>query len=133
MEEADSICDRIAIIDHGKIIALDKPSALKDSLAGDTITVETAQAKELADAVKKIGISKCSLHDGKVTFCVDSAEKRVTEIISLARDMKIAITSVELHKPTLDDVFLHYTGKTIREEESTGKDLMRMRRRAMHR
>lgn len=133
MEEADSICDRVAIIDHGKIIKLDTPSALKDSLEGDTITVETPGARKLAEGVKKIGIRECSLHDGKVTFCVMSGEKRMAEIIGLAKDLEIEVSSVNLHKPTLDDVFLHYTGKTIREENSTARDTMRMRRRAMGR
>ncbi|MBN1170046.1 ATP-binding cassette domain-containing protein [Candidatus Micrarchaeota archaeon] len=131
MEEADSICDRIAIIDHGKIIVLDSPSVLKDSLLGDTVTIESPQAKKLAGILKKTGIEKCTLHDGKVTFCVNSGEKRIPEIIGLAKDRRIPVSSVNLHKPTLDDVFLHYTGKTIREENGSARDSMRMRRRAM--
>lgn len=133
MEEADSVCDRIAIIDQGKIIKLGKPDELKDSIGGDTITVTSSEAKKLADAAGKIGIKKCSVHDGKVTFCVESGEKKIPAIIGLAKEMKIPVASASLSKPTLDDVFLHYTGKTIREEEATAKDSMRIRRRAWRR
>lgn len=133
MEEADSICDKVAIIDHGKIIAMDKPSRLKDSLGGDTITIESSQAKKLAAILIKSGIEECSAHDSKVTFCVESGEKKIPEIVGIARENKLDISSVNLHKPTLDDVFLHYTGKTIREEDATARDSMRMRRRAMRR
>ncbi|MBD3210528.1 ATP-binding cassette domain-containing protein [Candidatus Micrarchaeota archaeon] len=133
MEEADHICDRVAIIDHGKIIALDTPVKLKDSLGGDTITVETPKAKQLAAELEKEGVAECSRHDGKVTFCVKAGEKRIPEVVGLAKDKHIGVISVVLHKPTLDDVFLHYTGKTIREENGTARDSIRMRRRAMHR
>jgi ABC-2 type transport system ATP-binding protein len=133
MEEADSICDRLAIIDKGRIIALDTPSNLKDSLGGDTITVETGDAERFARLVRASGIKECSAHDGHVTFCVESAEKAIPRIVNLAREKGIELRSVDMHKPTLDDVFLHFTGKTIREENATAKDSMRMKRRAMRR
>jgi len=133
MEEADGLCDRVAIIDLGKIIAIGKPQDLKDALEGDTITVETTEAKKLMVAVKKAGITECSRHDGKVTFCVKSGEKKIPKIVGVAKEKGIPIKSVNLHKPTLDDVFLHYTGKTIREENASALDTMRMRRRAMRR
>lgn len=133
MEEADSVCDRLAIIDHGRIIALDTPSRLKDALGGDTITVETPDAERLAGEMKRSGVKECSAHGHKVTFCVESAETRIPQIMDIARAKKITITSVNMRKPTLDDVFLHHTGKTIREENGTTKDSMRMKRRAMRR
>lgn len=133
MEEADAICDRIAIIDHGKIVKSGTPSELKDGLHGDTITVETADADRLAGMLSKEGITGCSKHGGKLTFRVKSGEKRIPEIVGMAGRSGVSITSVSLHKPTLDDVFLHYTGRTIREENSSALDSMRMHRKVMHR
>jgi ABC-2 type transport system ATP-binding protein len=133
MEEADGMCDRVAIIDHGKIIALESPEKLKNTLGGDTVTVTTAKAKELAKAVEKAGAKECSVHDGKVTFCVASGEKMIPVIVGIAGKEDIEISSVSLHRPTLDDVFLHYTGKTIREENGSAMDSMRSRIRARRR
>lgn len=131
MDEADSLCDRVAIIDHGKIIAMDAPSALKDSLGGDTIVVETPQAAELCRILGGLECAKeAKPHDGKATLRVAQGEKKIPKILQLAREKKIGIESVSLHKPTLDDVFLHYTGKTIREEEASVKDNVRIHRKA---
>jgi ABC-2 type transport system ATP-binding protein len=69
-------------------------------------------------------------HDGKVDICVDSGETKIAELVDVATRGGVHVDSIILHKPTLDDVFLHYTGKTIREEESTAKDSMRMHRKA---
>ena len=131
MEEADSLCDRLAIIDHGKIIKLGTPSALKDSLEGDSVTVETKDTQKFKDVVEKENMAECAnVHDGKVTLCVHNAEKKIPKIIDIATKNGIEVKSVSMHKPTLDDVFLHYTGKTIREEEASGKDSMKMHMRA---
>jgi ABC-2 type transport system ATP-binding protein len=131
MEEADNLCDRVAIIDHGKIIAIGSPKSLKDSLKGDSITITTADPEKFKIAVEKEKLSDCSsVHDGKVSFCVKDADKRLASIVAVAEHNKISIESVELHKPTLDDVFLHYTGKTIREENGTVLDSMRTRMKA---
>jgi ABC-2 type transport system ATP-binding protein len=131
MEEADKLCDRLAIIDQGKVITQDTPLALKDALEGDAITIETKDGKELGELVSAKKISKdYDVHDGKVTFHVDHGEKRIASIISAADAKGIAIKSVRLRKPTLDDVFLKYTGRTIREEESSAKDAMRLRMKA---
>ncbi len=131
MDEADLLCDRVAIIDHGKIVAMDTANALKDSLGGDIIVIETPQAEKLCKLLGGLECAKDAVpHDGKVTFRVTQGEREIPKILQFAREKKIDVESVSLHKPTLDDVFLHYTGKTIREEEATGKDNMRMRRRA---
>jgi ABC-2 type transport system ATP-binding protein len=131
MEEADSLCDRLAIIDHGKIIALDSPQALKDSLEGDTVTIETDETTKLKKIVEKNKLVECAnIHNGKLSLCIHSGEKMIPKLIDLATKNKIEVKSVSLHKPTLDNVFLHYTGKTIREEEATVKDSMRIRMQA---
>ncbi len=131
MDEADSLCDRVAIIDRGKIIAEGTPSSLKDSLGGDTITMETERAAALCSLLKDFGCrGEPTPHNGKLTLMIDNGEKKIPKIMALAEKNGIPVSSVSLHKPTLDDVFLHYTGKTIREEEATAKDSIRIRRKA---
>ncbi|NYZ60468.1 ATP-binding cassette domain-containing protein [Candidatus Micrarchaeota archaeon] len=132
MDEADSLCDRVAIIDHGKIIALGKNEDLKNSLGGDSILVETGHAKKLCSLLKNFGCKgKPKTHDGSLTLYVDHGEKKIPKIVELASKNGIHISSIVLHKPTLDDVFLHYTGKTIREEEASTNEGIRGRVRAM--
>ncbi len=129
MEEADSLCDRIAIIDHGRIIALDSSETLKDSLGGDIVIVKTKDAAKLEAAVQGLGgVKKAKVDDGALSLSVEQAEKRIMAIMDIARKKKIPVDSIGMHKPTLDDVFLHYTGRTIREEAASGKDSMRIRR-----
>jgi ABC-2 type transport system ATP-binding protein len=131
MEEADSLCDRVAIIDHGRIIAQDTPGALKDSLGGDMVVVKTPDAKRLEAAVKGLEwVKKAKIDDGAISLSVAQAEKKILKIMDITRENKIEVQSIGMHKPTLDDVFLHYTGRTIREEAVTGKDAMRMRHNA---
>jgi ABC-2 type transport system ATP-binding protein len=126
MEEADKLCDKIAIIDQGKIIAIDTPSNLKNKIGGDVITIETENTKnfsELLKSCKWCGSSKA--HDGSVTINVDNADKKIADIVKLAEKSKIKIDSIMIHKPSLEDVFLFYTGKTIREEEAGAVDMLR--------
>ena len=131
MDEADRVCDRIAIIDRGKIIALGTPDELKSSFGGDTVVINTSSAQKFQTALKGVKwIKEAKPHDGKITLIVDRGEKRIPFLLNAARKKKINVDSVSLHKPTLDDVFLHYTGKTIREEAVSIKESMRIRRRA---
>ena len=124
MEEADYLCDRIAIIDHGKIIAMDTPKRLKDKLGGDIITFELeGNSNEFMNAVNKLRfVESVKKHDGKLTVMVEQGEKRIPELISMAQKKGVDIKSVTLHKPSLEDVFLHFTGKTIREKEASLKE-----------
>lgn len=131
MDEADSLCDRIAIIDHGKIIALGKNEELKDSLGGDIITLEASHPERLRKATGKLGwVKEAKAHNGKLTIRVEKGETRIPKLMDAARAAKSEIRSVSLHRPTLDDVFLHYTGRTIREENASALDSMRARRAA---
>jgi ABC-2 type transport system ATP-binding protein len=122
MEEADYLCDRIAIVDHGKIVALGKPQELKNTLGGDVITLELEEGKD--GLIKKIEgtpwIKTVQSHETFLDLTVEQGEKRIPDIVSLAREAGAKINSVGLHKPSLEDVFLHFTGKTIREEEASG-------------
>jgi len=129
MEEADILCDRIAIIDHGKIVALDTPQNLKDSLGGDIIELEfnvktddqTKRLRALPQVkdVKKIGDT--------YRIKVSKGEKALPEIIENMLKMKLRIGKVSLVKPSLDQVYLEYTGRSLRETQGeTGEIWRRM-------
>src|SRR6202042_2060516 len=121
MDEAEH-CDRIAIIDHGKIVAIDTPEALKASVGKDRVQIQTADddaaIKELADV---FGL-EAGIHEGAVTFSVESGEQFVPQLFAR---LSIPIRSVSVSRPSLDDVFMSYTGTTIRDAEASGTDHMR--------
>lgn len=118
MEEADYLCDRVAIIDHGRIIALDTPKNLKDMLGGDIITLEVeGNGGEFANLIDGMGsVKSIKQHDGEFTLVVEQGERRIPELIRLASEIGVNVRYVSLHKPSLEDVFLHFTGRTIRED-----------------
>ncbi len=133
MEEADRLCHRIAIIDHGKIIALDSPANLKDGIGGDVVTITSSDPSAIVTVLNEPWISRIEQHDGEVTINLQNAEQHIGSIVTLLNRNGIAIESISIHKPTLEDVFLSYTGKTIREEEADGKANMRMYQKMMRR
>jgi ABC-2 type transport system ATP-binding protein len=115
MDEADKLCDRLAIIDKGKIVVLGSPKQLKKDLGGDIIRLK---AKLLdIDVLKNLAyvkdISPC---DGEVCLTLEDASTHLQEILKLVGK----IDSVEIRSPTLDDVFLHYTGRAMREGSPEG-------------
>ncbi len=115
MEEADRLCDRIAIIDYGKIVALNSPSKMKKILGGDIIRLEIKNPN--LDAVKKLKcIKQVDKLNHTVSLTVSNANKHLQEILKIIGKVE----SVELRTPTLNDVFLHYTGREIREESAEG-------------
>jgi len=128
MEEADYLCDRVAIIDHGKIIASDTPENLKNTLGGDVLTLETPNPEGLKDLLKSECPGGGHVFDSKLSLSVRDGEKRIPEILRTAARYRITVSSVNLKKPTLEDVFIHFTGRTIREEEASTTDRMRMMR-----
>ncbi len=112
MEEAEN-CDRIAIMDHGRIIALDTPARLKETLRGDIITmVTTDNAKAVAEIERAFGLKPWTENGG---LCIE-AERGDEMIPKLIQALTVQTTSVGLKKPTLNDVFLRLTGRTIRDE-----------------
>lgn len=131
MEEADRLCDRIAIIDHGTIIALDTPENLKNGIGGDIITVTTPNPDAVVPILNQPWIHRLEQHHDDVRIYLQQAEQHISEIITLLNQHAIPILSVSIHKPTLEDVFLSFTGKTIREQEVDAKEMMRMHRRMM--
>lgn len=115
MDEAEKLCDRIAIIDNGKIVVLDTPENLKKIIGGDVVTMRTDNPN--IDAVKKFDfVKKVERMDHVVKLTVIDANKHLPEILKEIGDVE----SVEVHTPTLNDVFLHYTGKEIRDDSPEG-------------
>jgi ABC-2 type transport system ATP-binding protein len=126
MDEADRLCGRIGIIDRGQIVALDTPENLKKRIGGDVITVKSPDYNGKLSGIERPWIEKTDFYDGFFSAAVHDAEEHLSEMIEILIERKIKITSVSVHKPTLEDVFLHYTGRTIREEDAGAKDHMRM-------
>ena len=130
MEEADYLCDRVAIIDKGKIVALDTPTHLKDILGGDMVHLEIAGEYEpMANALEKIDwIKGTKRHDSRLSLTMDHGDKRIPELMNIAIRTGTLLQSVNLSKPSLEDVFLHFTGRTIREEEADSDSPFRFMR-----
>ena len=121
MDEAEH-CDRIAIIDHGKIVAIDTPEALKASVGKDRVQISTADDQAaIAELKDRFGID-AAMHEGLVTFSVELGEEFVPRLFG---GLDVAIRSVSVARPSLDDVFMNYTGRTIRDTEATSADAMR--------
>jgi ABC-2 type transport system ATP-binding protein len=118
MDEAE-FCDRIAIMDQGEIVALDTPAALKAEVGADRVRIQTEDdAAAIAALADQFGI-EATVSEGAVTFFVPSGAEFVPRLFA---ELGVAITSVSVSRPTLDDVFMSYTGNTIRDaEESSTK------------
>ncbi len=119
MDEADFLCDRIAIMDCGKIVALDTSKNLKDTIGADVISLQVDDGFEnFLGQLKNLDcVEKISEHDKEINLNVQQGETRIPEILSLAQKTGTKIKSVNLREPTLEDVFLQYTGKKIGEQE----------------
>ena len=133
MEEADRLCRRVAIIDRGKIVAMDTPDRLKEQIGGEVITVRSPDPDEVCRVIRAPWAGRVEKHADSVTIGVQNAEEHITELVTLLTANQIPIRSIALRKPTLEDVFLHFTGRTIREEEAGAKDAMRRVHRAFTR
>ena len=117
MEEADMLSDRISIIDNGKIIASGTPEELKNALGEDVVYLETrdnARARESLRGVKEIRSIKESTRGLSITIAADGSHC-LPGIVERVRNAGIEISSVNLKKPTMDDVFVHYTGRELRD------------------
>ena len=118
MDEAEN-CDRIAIIDHGKIVAIDTPENLKASVGKDRVQIRTADDQTAIAELKERFEIEAAIHEGMVTFNVESGEQFVPRLFErLSQQIK----AVSVSRPSLDDVFMSYTGKTIRDAEATAGD-----------
>ena len=118
MDEADYLCDRVGIIDHGKILVIDSIENLKNSVGNDIITLSCSDLDSLIQILEKeIWIENIERHESILTLGVEKGDEKIPVIIEISHSQNIKIKSISVRKPTLDDVFLHYTGRTIRDQE----------------
>jgi ABC-2 type transport system ATP-binding protein len=121
MDEAEH-CDRIAIIDNGRIVVLDSPDVLKANVGKDRVQLHTADDGAAIQALdERFGID-AAIHEGAVTFAVPGGEQFVPRLFA---ELGVPIRSVSVARPSLDDVFMSYTGTTIRDAEASSTDQMR--------
>jgi ABC-2 type transport system ATP-binding protein len=129
MDEAEH-CDRIAIIDQGKIVALDTPDALKRMVGADIVTLRTEDSERAAREIRERYGLEPQRDDTRIRLEVDAGAEFIPRLV---RELGVVIESVDLHRPTLDDVFLKVTGRAIREEEADPLAMMRLHGRLMGR
>jgi len=130
MDEADKLADRIAIIDHGEIIALDTSDNLKSIVGGGVISIRSQQNDRVSQRLNDLDwVASLNWHNGRVDLSADNVGERVAEVIQVLDRSDIDVQSVTVHTPTLEDVCLHYTGRTIRDEDASGRDRMRQANR----
>ncbi|MGY5142537.1 MAG: ATP-binding cassette domain-containing protein [Nitrosopumilus sp.] len=122
MEEADQLCDRIGIIDVGKIQVIDSPQNMKNSMGNEVISIilnDEKQTREFIDYISKISNVKNVKSDGvKITVFVSSGTEVLPKIFEFSSSNGIKINSISLTQPTLDDVFISYTGHEIRDDDT---------------
>ncbi len=126
MEEADRLCDRLAIIDYGKIITMDTPKNLKDGVGGDTVQLEVSDSDSLVDKINSLDfVSRCESRNGRLDVAVKDVAHNLPALFSAVGEIK----SFDVRNTTLNDVFLHYTGHDIREEsaEKPSAHMLRVR------
>ena len=122
MEEADSLCDRIGIMDHGKIQVIDTPKNMKNDLGNEIISLVVDDSNNhnlFLEELKKIEfIKKINEDDSKITLFTSNGTEVIPKIFQISSELKIKINSISLTQPTLDDVFISYTGHEIRDDDS---------------
>jgi ABC-2 type transport system ATP-binding protein len=117
LDEADALCDRIAIIDYGKIVAEGTPEELKRAVAGDVVTLAVAGDQQAAlDLLQSQAfVREARLDEGSVLLYVDRGEVAMPAILRLLEGSGLTLVRIDLHRPSLDDVFLRQTGRSLRE------------------
>jgi ABC-2 type transport system ATP-binding protein len=119
MEEADQLCDRVAIMDHGKILALDTPAELKRSVGADTIVTvradgdQSALAQRLAGAIE--GVTRTRVVEGGVELHVQGTERLVPRVVNAAESGGFELADLSVAEPSLETVFINLTGKALRD------------------
>ena len=114
MEEADKLCDEVAIINQGQIIKADAPLNLKRELKADTITIKVDKQDEFVEKVEKLDyIKEIFLEDSSIKLMVERGENLVPALVNFANKNDILVESIELQHPNLEDVFISYTGTSI--------------------
>lgn len=116
MEEADALCDRLAIVDDGSVVALDSPARLKAGLGGDVVAVGTVDdTAALADRLRGVGwVTGVEVTTDGLSVTVDDGARRVADVVRLADEAGVTVTSVDRRAPSLETVFLDLTGREVR-------------------
>jgi ABC-2 type transport system ATP-binding protein len=119
LDEADTLCERIAIIDHGKIVATGTPSELKDRLGGDIVTVKTAPGTpDMSNLLHGLpGVGSLQKKDGDYRVKCSNGETFVPLAVEAVSKAGVGVTGITVKRPSLDEVFLEFTGREYREEE----------------
>ena len=135
MEEADMLCDRIAIMDYGKIVCIGTGSDLKDQVGGDVIEVKLSQTSPVKEQVVKDLKEEPFVKDVMVSpdklslnVFVDRGETATPKLAGFLSEAGLVANSISMLRPSLDDVFLKYTGRRIREDKASPEEFWRMRR-----
>ncbi len=121
MEEADQLCDRIGIIDDGKIQVIDSPENMKKAMGNEVISIVLEEGKHdsFLDELKKIEfVTKINEDGAKLVLFASNGTEVIPKIFQISSEFKIKIISISLTRPTLDDVFISYTGHEIRDDDS---------------
>jgi ABC-2 type transport system ATP-binding protein len=133
LEEADTLCDRIAIIDYGKIIVTGDPEELKHSLGGDIITISVKEDADITDLIRSVeNVKEVRNENGSYRIKVESGEVTAPLVIEALRRNGYTVTRLSLTEPTLNDVYLEYTGRSMRDTEES-KEAFRAQRMTIRR
>ena len=120
MDEADQLCDRIAIVDHGKLVALDTPAALKATVPGaNVIEVHFAGApSNWLETLRSLPNVRSVQAEGPTGYRImsDNSTQTITELVAAALNVGVEVKALSVHNTTLDDVFMHYTGRQLRDQ-----------------
>jgi ABC-2 type transport system ATP-binding protein len=128
LEEADALCDRVAIIDHGKIVVVGTPGDLKKSLGGDLITLAIKEDKDVSPLIQKVKhVKDIKKEDGSYRIKTELGRVTTPIIIEVLRKKGYTVTRLSMTEPTLNDVYLEYTGKSMRDEEGSKEAFMAQR------
>ena len=127
LDEADNLCDRIAIIDHGKILKIGSPTDLKESIGGDIIEIEVQDgATDLTESLCKVEhIVEVKKSDSSYRIKTELGEETAPAVMDTLRMGGAKVTRISISKPTLDQVYLEYTGRSIREEHAESSQVPR--------
>ena len=122
MEEADHLCDRVGIIDGGKIQVIDSPKNMKNAMGNEVISIivedEETSDSFLLELQKIEHVNKINMDGSKITLFASNGAETIPKIFQISTELKIKIISIALTQPTLDDVFISYTGHEIRDDDS---------------
>jgi ABC-2 type transport system ATP-binding protein len=133
LEEADALCDRVAIIDNGKIVVVGSPEELKHSLGGDVITLAIKEDADVSELIQKVeNVKDIKKEDGSYRIKAELGEVTAPLIIEALRRKGYTVTRLSLTEPTLNEVYLEYTGRSMRDTEES-REAFRAQRMTMRR